>query len=116
MLRLIEQFDELRIGFQRNRYRGRLVDSFDRFGDLLCEVGEGEDGGMLPATILDAIAWYAVEVTDVTEEQIEMALRKQGDGADVLVTVSPGVGFEFRLADTNLILNDGNRDYLFAEQ
>lgn len=53
-----------------------LLAAIDRFGDLLCEVGEGEDGGMLPATILDAIAWYAVEVTDVTEEQIEMALRK----------------------------------------
>jgi hypothetical protein len=48
--------------------------------------------------------------------QSEMALRKISNGEIVLKTVSPGVGFEFRLADTNLILNDGNRDYLFAEQ
>lgn len=44
----------------------------------------------------------------------EMALRKQSDGAIVLVTISPGFTFEFRRDDTGrLLLNDGNRDYVF---
>lgn len=45
----------------------------------------------------------------------EMALRRDGDGDPVLETVSPGTdGFEFRpVAGEGLVLNDGNRDYVF---
>lgn len=53
-----------------------LLAAVERWAPLLREVGRGEPGGIVPHILLEAIGWYAVEVSDATEEQIEMALSK----------------------------------------
>jgi CubicO group peptidase (beta-lactamase class C family) len=46
-----------------------------------------------------------------------MAVRKQAAGKIDFVTVSPGIGFEFRQIDkTQLMLSDGVRDYVFVAE
>ena len=49
--------------------------ALDRWGDLLHAVGI-DDGPPHPEDALEAIAWYVLEVTEVSEEQLHMAFAK----------------------------------------
>jgi hypothetical protein len=54
---------------------GELLASIDDWRDLLRAV-ERSDGPPLPEDALDAVGWYLVEHSDLTEEQVLMALSK----------------------------------------